>query len=180
MKKFFKIFCVIVVTLLTAGPVLAHSGNGKGVPTEKFQWGPYEDIGVPFVPCGDFTIMFDWRGEGFWTTHYAKDGAPKFEFFLGRDTHMYWYNSEDPEIGYFSRGGKMNRHWFGEPFDSNRAEVGVLLKLVIPGEGIIFHEVGRVIYQWGTDEVLFSAGPHDLGVYWDEFDWFSLCPFFEE
>jgi len=169
----FSLFTLLILSVATDG----FAGSGKGVPSEKFQWGPYEDLGLLFAECDGFDVLLDWRGEGFWTTHYNKDGSDRFEFFLGRDTYAYWYNSEDPEIGYFSRGGKTNRHWFGEPFNSNRAEVGLLFQLVIPGHGPIFKEAGRVIYDFDTGEVLFSAGPHDLGPYWD-FDWQSLCEYF--
>lgn len=134
--------------------------HANGVPTEKFAWGPYEDLGIPMTDCGDFWIHVDWRGEGFWTTHYNKDGSPRFEFFLGKDTYVYWYNSENPSIGFMSHGSKINRHWEGAPFQGNVAEVGLSFGLNVPGYGVVFHDVGRVIYTYDTGEVLFSAGPH--------------------
>jgi hypothetical protein len=171
------ILSFITITLLSF-TLNGFASNGKGVPTEKFQWGPYEDDGLeyPMAYCDGFNIILHWRGEGFWTTHYNKDGSIKFEFFLGRDTYAYWYNSEDPEIGYYSHGGKMNRHWYGVPFESDVAEVGLILRLNIPGHGQIFHEAGRIIYDLNGD-ITFSAGPHDLGPYWD-FDFQTLCPYF--
>ena len=138
----------------------APPDHANGVPTEKFPWGPFEDLGIPLVDCGDFWINIDWRGEGFWTTHYNKDGTPKFEFFLGKDTYLFWYNSEKPGIGFMSHGTKINRHWFGAPFDSDRAEVGLSFSLNVPGYGVVFHDVGRIIFERTTGEVLFSAGPH--------------------
>ena len=134
--------------------------HANGVPTQKFPFGPIEVFGQPMSDCGDFQINIDFRIAGFFTTHYNKDGTPRFEFFLGKFTYLYWYNSENPEIGFMSHGNKVNRHWFGAPFDSDRAEVGLSFGLTVPGYGVVFHDVGRVIFEWPSQEVLFSAGPH--------------------
>ena len=85
-----------IFTILASNAWSAPPAHAKGVPTEKFQWGPFEEFGFPMVECDGFDILIDWRGEGFWTTHYNKDGSIKFEFFLGKDTYLFWYNSETP------------------------------------------------------------------------------------
>jgi hypothetical protein len=40
-------------------------------------------------------------------------------------------------------------------------EVGLTFKATVPGEGVVFHDVGRVVFDAAGD-VIFEAGPHDV------------------
>ena len=41
------------------------------------------------------------------------------------------------------------------------AEVGLIFSATVPGEGVVFHDVGRVVFDAAGD-VVFEAGPHDV------------------
>lgn len=72
-------------------------------------------------------------------------------------------------------GQVMNRHWTGVPFASDPIETGVQLMFTLPGHGVIFRDVGRIVISWfaGPDDPAFSftAG------HWDSFDedYEALC-----
>jgi len=40
-------------------------------------------------------------------------------------------------------------------------QVGLTFKATIPGEGVVFHDVGRVVFD-AAGNVIFEAGPHDV------------------
>jgi hypothetical protein len=40
-------------------------------------------------------------------------------------------------------------------------QVGLIFKATVPGVGVVFHDVGRVVVD-AEDNVIFEAGPHDV------------------
>jgi hypothetical protein len=40
-------------------------------------------------------------------------------------------------------------------------QVGLVFKATVPGVGVVFHDVGRVVVD-AADNVIFEAGPHDV------------------
>ena len=45
--------------------------------------------------------------------------------------------------------------------EGTEAQVGLIFKATVPGEGVVFHDVGRVVFD-AADNVTFEAGPHDV------------------
>jgi hypothetical protein len=43
-----------------------------------------------------------------------------------------------------------------------RGPVGLYYSTTVPGVGVVFHDVGRLVRDLTTGEVLFEAGPHDV------------------
>ena len=43
-----------------------------------------------------------------------------------------------------------------------RGPVGLYYSTTVPGVGLVFHDVGRLVRDLDTGEVLFEAGPHDV------------------
>ena len=41
------------------------------------------------------------------------------------------------------------------------AQVGLVFKATVPGVGVVFHDVGRVVVD-AEDDLIFEAGPHDV------------------
>jgi len=161
-----------IVLLATIAPPV-HSG-GKGVPPEKFFM---VDIGGPFVEteefieCPGFGTEITFTFGGFWMYHPATAGRDGWEFY-----HSAWpikiANAEDESLFVEGVPGQvMNRHWVGEPFESDPIETGVQLMVVLPGYGVILRDVGRIRYDIDTFDIEFIAGHWDT---WEE-DFQALC-----
>jgi hypothetical protein len=73
------------------------------------------------------------------------------------DGGLYRYPDEESFLPYVPAHEKAIYNEFGEP----TAVVGLFAKVIIPGEGPIFHDVGRV--ELDSDwNLTFSAGRHDF------------------
>ena len=45
--------------------------------------------------------------------------------------------------------------------EGTEAQVGLIFSATVPGEGVVFHDVGRVVFDAAGD-LIFEAGPHDV------------------
>lgn len=151
--------------------------HAKGKPTLKFNW--VDELGDPFqltedfIDCGEFETEITLVFSGFWITHYDKDGNPTWEFY-----HSAWpakiVNRDDDSYFVVGIPGQvMNRHWLGEPFNSDSMETGVQLMITLPGYGVIFRNVGRVL----LDNSFWPPIPLHFTRHWDSFDedYQALC-----
>ena len=176
MKKLILIPFVILLssTLATGAP----PDHAKGAPPQKFYMvdlgGPFDDTS-PYIDCDGFSTNITLSFGGFWMTHPANAGKGLWEFY-----HSDWpvtiANADDETLFVEGIPGQvMNRHWTGEPFASDPIETGVQIMIVLPGHGVIYRNVGRVIIDLsaGSEDLPFTfiAGQWD---FYDE-DYQALC-----
>ena len=45
--------------------------------------------------------------------------------------------------------------------EGTETQVGLIFKATVPGEGVVFHDVGRVVFD-AAGTPIFEAGPHDV------------------
>ncbi len=45
--------------------------------------------------------------------------------------------------------------------EGTETQVGLIFSATVPGEGVVFHDVGRVVFD-AAGNVIFEAGPHDV------------------
>lgn len=45
--------------------------------------------------------------------------------------------------------------------DGTTTQVGLVFSATVPGVGVVFHDVGRVVFD-AEDNLIFEAGPHDV------------------
>ena len=50
---------------------------------------------------------------------------------------------------------------FVDLVDGTETQVGLVFKSTVPGVGVVFHDVGRVVFD-ADGNVIFEAGPHDV------------------
>jgi hypothetical protein len=43
-----------------------------------------------------------------------------------------------------------------------RGPVGLYFSITVPGVGVVFHDVGRLVRNLEDDSIIFEAGPHDM------------------
>ncbi len=154
-SKSLRAFLVGIIAIIAFGSV----STALAVPPLKEKFGPFDDVGFFVTDCGDFNVLLDFTIQGHFIVFFDKDGNPvkvseHFEF-----PNDVYYNSESPEVS-FTGNGVQNLHF--DYVDNNLAIAGLQFKLTIPGQGVIFHEVGRLFIDLVTGDVLMQAGPADF------------------
>lgn len=139
---------LIVSPLATAG--------GERVLREQF--GPIEFLAQEAADCGSFTVLADTLYRGHATLHFdAKGNLVKIV------AHEYFtetlYNSSDPSKSVTSNP-QQSANLLVNVEKSTEWVAGAEVKFTLPGVGVLLHNVGRVVYDTSTGEVLFQAGPH--------------------
>ena len=113
--------------------------------------------------CGSFSVLNDAVGEGFYIEHFDKEGNTTHVNQHIKYSQSIYYNSESPNKVLFGGPGELENDRFD--FTGDQAVIavsGVQFKVTVPGHGVIFHEVGRTIFDFFTGEILWQAGPNDF------------------
>ena len=178
MKKLTVLFLMAILMLaVSMNAPAAPPDHAKGKPSLKFNW--VDEIGDPiqltedFIDCGSFMTEITLEFSGFWIIHFDKNGESKFEFYhsnwpakiVNKDDDSYFVNGIPGQV--------MNRHWIGEGFNSDMIETGVQLMITLPGHGVIYRNVGRVL----LDNSAYPPIPVTFTGQWDSFDedFLALC-----
>jgi hypothetical protein len=146
-------------TGFVGGLALAVSSIAFAVPPIKANYGPDQVFEYYVADCGTFDVLWDGTIEGHWKLFFDKDGNWTKYFDHYSATNSTYYNSEHPEI--FLHGGPAERgndHYIPGKLIST----GILVKITIPGHGVVVHEAGRVIFDTETWEILVQVGPSDV------------------
>ena len=148
--------------LTTAASVVAlFASSAVAVPpiNDPFE---YYDTGFYIGDCGDFDVLSDSLIAGYWRYRYDKDGNPTFIRLHLQVTESVYYRSDNPSISLSGGPGEVQNDLVD--FRKDRYFfTGIPFKVTVPGYGVIFREVGRVILDLETFEVIFqSGGPHDF------------------
>ena len=156
--------CLIgIIAVFGIGSVSSALAN----PPMKVPFGPFQVLGGWVGDCGTFQVLNDFALQGHFIVHFDKDGNDSRvnqRMFYGDSTY---YNSEFPDVRLNGNPGTgENDHFLDLTSDQSVVVVtGVSFKINIPGHGVIFHEVGRTIFEyidWQIAEILFQAGPSDF------------------
>lgn len=160
MRRRLRLILIVIVSLAflgVAAPAQAIPPN-----TERFS-----DSGtVPWTSCDGFDIIVN------------------FEF-TARITEFYDANGDLVRVrGYFHGSGELVNTVTGKTntgsgptifFDNVRTETTTIVALnfhnTVPGQGAVGIDVGRIVIDWATDEMIFEAGVHPG---FDGIDWCSM------
>jgi hypothetical protein len=143
----------LAATVLFASPVAA--ANGDRVVREEF--GPFEILGQVAADCGDFTVLADTVYRGHATLRFDAAGNLLQISAHERFTEVL-YNSNDP-TKYLSSNPQQASNLLVNIENSTEWVAGSIFKFTLPGVGVVLHDVGRLVYDTNTGEVLFQAGP---------------------
>jgi hypothetical protein len=126
----------------------------------KSTLGPVDVVGQFVADCGDFQVLNDYRFEAMIVDYYDKDGGqPRSKVKQWYSPSIY-YNSADPSYWIAGNPAQHEQIWlnFEQGF---LAASGPAVKITLPGDGVIFHTAGRVVFDFTLGEFVFVAGPHD-------------------
>lgn len=143
----------LATTVLCASPVSAAGGDR----VFREQFGPFEFLGQVAADCGDFTVLADTIYRGHATLRFDSAGNLVQISAHERFTEVL-YNSNDPTKS-ISSNPQQASNLLVNIENSTEWVAGSILKFTLPGVGVVIHDVGRVVYDTSTGEVLFQAGP---------------------
>jgi hypothetical protein len=111
---------------------------------------------MPLADCGDFLVMEVFNAEVRSTYFYDQNGE-----WVRTQEHWtadgYVYNGDNPSIWL----PEMPVHNMGIWRESDGMVVGPLIKIQLPGQGIILHQVGNLyVDEYGN--WIYRAGQNDL------------------
>ena len=130
---------------------------------EQKLFDPIEVTGEILLDCGDFLVKADYRVEGFVRFYYRKDGSLSRLFMHLNLPYSIYYNADHPS--YWLPGkAEGQRSW--DDFDETgnwigQTRTGATIRVIAPGYGPVFIDVGRWVYDATLDEFTFMAGKHD-------------------
>jgi hypothetical protein len=164
----------IFPTLIGIAIAIAAPSSTSAAKSTKVDFGPYQVLGYQAADCGSFQVLNDYTVAGHFISHFAKNGSLKFITQHIEYSDSTYYNSNFQNILLHGGPGELENDRFdfnGDPAGWAQAVNGFFFRIIIPGQGVIFHQGGRTIYDWFTGTVLFQAGPND----WAENDIAALC-----
>ena len=109
--------------------------------------------------CDGFAVIENVEGTIKISTHFDKDGEFQMEISRYRLRHTFT-NSEtgesltSPDVG-------IDKVTISEDGSVIVAVIGIVAHIVVPGEGPVYVDVGRIVFNGTTGELLFEAGQHD-------------------
>jgi hypothetical protein len=143
----------LAATFLFALPV-ASAGGDRVI---RDQFGPFEILGQEAADCGNFTVLADTVFRGHATLRFDATGNLVQITAHERFTEIL-YNSNDP-TKFVSSIPQETSNLLVNIEKSTEWVAGASIKFIVPGVGVVLHDVGRLVYDTNTGEVLFQAGP---------------------
>jgi len=145
-----------------AAVALSVAISGWAAPPNKVKFAG-DFIGDFVGDCGTFYVLNDVAFEGFFIEHFDKNGNLVFisqHFDFGNSIY---YRSDDPTVFLVGIPGEVANERYIVTGNTPRVIIaGLPYQVTVPGHGVVFHQVGRIILDLETGEVLFQAGPNDF------------------
>ncbi len=113
--------------------------------------------------CDGFMILNDFIFEGFSITYFDKDGNATHVKVHTKFSESIYYNSVENSFWLDGGPGEIVNDRFDVTcfdFTGDLQSSGLAFKITVPGQGVIFHEAGRLIFDNGV--ISFQAGPKDF------------------
>lgn len=109
--------------------------------------------------CDGFSVIEHVEGTVKVSTHFDQDGNFVMEI-VRFSLHHTYTNSvtgaslSSPDVG-------IDKIVSNDDGSASVSVIGIVGRIVVPGEGLVFAHLGKIMFDADTGEVLFVAGPHD-------------------
>lgn len=149
-RRLLLVVLTVVLTLTLSTPALAAKPEMITIPV---------DDTLVFGECAGFSVIEHVQGTVKVSLHSDQDGNPVMELIRFRLRHTY----SNSETGAFltSQDVGIDKLTFNQDGSGAVAVIGIVARIVVPGEGLVFAHLGRIVFDLETGEVLFEAGRHD-------------------
>ena len=148
-RRLSVIFLSLLLSLMLVTSVLAAKPDVFTIPLDVTET----------IACDGFTVEEHVEGTIRISTHFEANGDFAMEIAHFKLQHTFTNletgaSLSSPDVG-------INRVTISQDDSFRLAEIGIVYRLVVPGEGLIFALIGQTIFNLDTGEVVFEAGQHD-------------------
>jgi hypothetical protein len=119
---------------------------------------PVDDT-LEFGECDGFTVIEHVQGKIKVSTHFDKDGS--FAMEIARFSLRHTYSNSETGDSVRSQDVGIDKVTIDEDGSGTVAVIGIVARIVVPGEGLVFAHLGRIVFDAVSGEVVFEAGRHD-------------------
>lgn len=149
-RRLLLVVLIILLTLTLYTPALAAKPD--------FITFHVDDTFV-FGDCAGFTVIEHVEGKIKVSTHFDKDG--NFVMEIVRFSLRHTYSNSETGASLTSPDVGIDKITVNQDGSGTVAVIGIVARIVVPGEGLVFAHLGRIVFDLNTGEVLSVAGPHD-------------------
>ena len=118
-------------------------------------------VDVTFVTgeCDGFSVIEHVQGRIKVSTHFDKNG--NFVMEIARYSLRHTYSNSETGASIFSPDVGIDKTVINPDGSGTVAVIGIVSRIVVPGEGLVFTHLGKIVFDINTGEVVFEAGQHD-------------------
>ena len=149
-RRFLLVMLTILLTLTLYTPALAAKPELITIPV---------DDTLVFGECAGFTVIEHVEGTIKVSTHFDRNGNVVMEIARFRLRHT--YSNSETGASLTSQDVGIDKITLNQDGSGTVAVIGIVARIVVPGEGLVFAHLGRIVFDLETGEVLSVAGPHD-------------------
>jgi hypothetical protein len=150
-----RLLLILLVTLLT----LTLFTSALAAKPEFFT--VHVDDTYEVGECDGFTIINHEEGKAKFSTHFDQDG--NFVMNIGRFSLRHTLSNSVTGKSLFSPDVGIDKFTIHQDGSATLAVIGLITRIVVPGEGLVFARFGRLVINADTGETIFEAGR------WDDF-----------
>ena len=149
-RRLLLICSTILLTLTLVTPALAGKPDMITIPVDDM-----------FVigECDGFSVIEHVQGRIKVSTHFDRNG--NFVMEIARFSLRHTFSNSETGASIFSPDVGIDRTVINPDGSGTTAVIGIVTRIVIPGEGVVFQNLGRIVFDINTGEVVFEAGQHD-------------------
>jgi hypothetical protein len=138
--------------VVACGVALLFAAAVSATPPERFTDSfPYSGT----ASCGGFDDVWEGTIEASGMTTFDKAGNPVMDIVHFKRVETNW-RSDDPSVSTTGTGSWTIQYDYATDTEANKGQV---FKQTYPGLGVLFHDVGNIIFSPGGVVI---HGPHDL------------------
>jgi hypothetical protein len=108
--------------------------------------------------CGAFTDLYEGHIDATGITRFDRQGNPVEDVVHVTGWERNW-RSDRPSVSFTAKRSFTVHYDYATDTES---DTGMIFSATAPGQGILFHDVGNIRFDDGTDTVISIHGPHDV------------------
>ena len=109
--------------------------------------------------CDGFSVIEHVQGKVKFSTHFDKNG--NFVMEIARFSLRHTYTNSETGASLFTPDVGIDKTVINEDGSGTTAVIGIVSRIIVPGEGPVFRHLGRIVFDVNTGDVVFEAGQHD-------------------
>jgi hypothetical protein len=146
-SRYRKLFTILLTSLLTLTIFTSAFATSPEFITRQI------DETSEFGTCDGFSVIEHLEGTIKASFQYDQDG--NFRMRIARFALSHTFTNSVTGASLFTPDVGIDQE-----FTTHFAVIGLVGRIVVPGQGLVFVNLGRLVYD-NTGEVIFEAGPHD-------------------